>query len=109
MAIRRRNGQDDLVIHSDRGVQFTSWAYRRCGDVMFGAEITLQTTNLPPAALPKLAFNEIPSVTNTVFWVEILNYGNATESMGGMVLARYGNNNTNEYVIPAQTVPPEEQ
>jgi putative transposase len=24
MAIRRRNGQDDLVIHSDRGVQFTS-------------------------------------------------------------------------------------
>jgi transposase InsO family protein len=27
MAIRRRNGQDDLVIHSDRGVQFTSWAF----------------------------------------------------------------------------------
>jgi transposase InsO family protein len=27
MAIRRRNGPDDLVIHSDRGVQFTSWAF----------------------------------------------------------------------------------
>lgn len=27
MAIRRRNGQDGLVIHSDRGVQFTSWAF----------------------------------------------------------------------------------
>lgn len=27
MAIRRRNRQDDLVIHSDRGVQFTSWAF----------------------------------------------------------------------------------
>jgi putative transposase len=27
MAIRRRNGQDDLVIHSDRGAQFTSWAF----------------------------------------------------------------------------------
>jgi putative transposase len=26
MAIRRRNGQDDLVIHSDR-VQFMSWAF----------------------------------------------------------------------------------
>jgi len=27
MAIRRRNGQDELVIHSDRGGQFTSWAF----------------------------------------------------------------------------------
>jgi putative transposase len=26
-AIRRRDGQDGLVIHSDRGVQFTSWAF----------------------------------------------------------------------------------
>jgi putative transposase len=24
---RRRSGQDGLVIHSDRGVQFTSWAF----------------------------------------------------------------------------------
>jgi putative transposase len=29
MAIRRRNGQDGLVMHSDRGVQFTSWAVGR--------------------------------------------------------------------------------
>jgi transposase InsO family protein len=27
MAIRRRGPQDGLVIHSDRGVQFTSWAF----------------------------------------------------------------------------------
>ena len=27
MAIRRRNGPDGLVIDSDRGVQFTSWAF----------------------------------------------------------------------------------
>jgi transposase InsO family protein len=27
MAIRPRNGNDGLVIHSDRGVQFTSWAF----------------------------------------------------------------------------------
>jgi transposase InsO family protein len=26
MAIRRRNGQDGLVTHFDRGVQFISWA-----------------------------------------------------------------------------------
>jgi putative transposase len=29
MAIRRRNSHDGLVIHSDRGVQFTSWAFSR--------------------------------------------------------------------------------
>jgi putative transposase len=27
MATRRRTGQDGLVIHSGRGVQFTSWAF----------------------------------------------------------------------------------
>jgi len=27
MATRRRNPEDDLIIHSDRGVQFTSWAF----------------------------------------------------------------------------------
>jgi hypothetical protein len=27
LAIRRRKGRDGLVIHSDRGVQFTSWAF----------------------------------------------------------------------------------
>jgi putative transposase len=27
MATRRRTGQDGLIIHSDRGVQFTSWAF----------------------------------------------------------------------------------
>ncbi len=29
MATRRRNPEDDLIIHSDRGVQFTSWAFSR--------------------------------------------------------------------------------
>jgi len=27
MATRRRNPEDDLIIHSDRGVQFTSWGF----------------------------------------------------------------------------------
>jgi len=27
MATRRRNPEDDLIVHSDRGVQFTSWAF----------------------------------------------------------------------------------
>jgi putative transposase len=27
MPIRRRTGQDGLIIHSDPGVQFTSWAF----------------------------------------------------------------------------------
>ena len=43
-------------------------------DVLFGAEITLQSTNLPPGSLPSVAFNELLSVTNAEFWVELLNH-----------------------------------
>jgi transposase InsO family protein len=30
MAIRRRDPHADLVVHADRGVQFTSWAFSQC-------------------------------------------------------------------------------
>jgi hypothetical protein len=75
-------------------------------DVVFGAEITLQTTNLPPGALPSVAFNEMLSVTNAEFWVELLNYGVDSATLDGCVLARFGNATNAEYFIPAQTLAP---
>jgi putative transposase len=36
MATQRRPSRDGLVIHSDRGVQFTSWAVRSCLNTSWG-------------------------------------------------------------------------
>ena len=71
------------------------------GDV-FDLTLTLAVM----ALVPNLAFNELPSVTNGSFWVEILNYGDAMESLGGLVLARVRSSTNAEYVLPAQSLPP---
>ena len=81
-------------------------AFGGATDIMFGAEITLQTTNQPPDVAPSLAVNEIFSVTNAGFWVELLNYGAGSAAVGGCVLTRFGNPTNAEYVLPAQTLPP---
>jgi hypothetical protein len=75
-------------------------------DMMFGAEITLQTTNLPPDSLPSVAFNEMVSVTNAEFWMELLNYGADGAALAGCVLTRFGNPTNAEYFLPAQILPP---
>ncbi len=75
-------------------------------DALFGAEVTLLITNLPPALPPTLAFNEVSSVTNGQFWVEIVNYGASTVTLNGNVLERFGSPTNFEYVIPTQTLPP---
>ena len=73
-------------------------------DVLFGAELSLMMTNLPPPALPTLAFNEISEVTNTQFWVELVNYGQQSVTLSDGVLARFGNTSYYEYAIPSQTL-----
>jgi hypothetical protein len=78
-------------------------------DVLFGAEITLQTTNLPPVPLPRVACNEMSLATNGTFWVELLNDGADSAPLDGLVLARFGNPTNAEYVLPAQTLPPGER
>lgn len=74
-------------------------------DIMFGAELTLAVTNLPPAPPPVIVFNEMSSVTNAQFWVEIMNAGTNDVFLDGAILTRYGNTNNRDYTIPSQTLP----
>ena len=74
-------------------------------DVLFGAEMLVTVTNGLSPPLPTLAFNELPSVTNQVFWTEILNYGSVDIVLTNYVFKRFGEPDR-EYVIPSQTVPP---
>lgn len=74
-------------------------------DAMFGAELTVIYSNSPLPKLPKLAFNEMPDVTNAVFWVEILNYGNTTVAMTNYVFKRFGLPD-HEYIVPPTNLAP---
>ena len=75
------------------------------GDVVFGAKLSLSVTNGLLPQVPALAFNELPCVTNQVFWAEIINYGTQSVSLSNYVFKRFGVSDL-EYVIPSQTLPP---
>jgi hypothetical protein len=74
-------------------------------DAMFGAELEVSVTNPPAGSIPPLVFNELPCVTNQVFWVEIVNRGSSSVVMSNYVFKRFGDPDR-EYVIPARTLPP---
>jgi hypothetical protein len=75
------------------------------GDIAFGAELALSITNRPTPHVPTLAFNELPSVTNQVFWAEILNTGSQSVSLSNYVFKRFGDPDR-DYVIPPQSIAP---
>ncbi len=80
-------------------------------DVVFGLRLdeVTTTTNLPPesAAEIPVAFNEISTVTNAQFWIELVNTSTQSVSLENCVLARFGTVNR-EYLIPALTIAPGE-
>ncbi|HMJ88490.1 MAG TPA: lamin tail domain-containing protein, partial [Candidatus Acidoferrum sp.] len=50
--------------------------------------------------------NEMSSVTNAQFWVELINLSTQTVTLDGCVLTRFGNPTNREYVIPSGSIPP---
>ncbi len=73
-------------------------------DALFGAELAVSVTNYPPPLPPQIAFNEMSSVTNAQFWVELVNHGTQSVQLDSYVLARFGTPTNREYVLPAQTL-----
>ncbi|MGC8744959.1 MAG: lamin tail domain-containing protein [Verrucomicrobiia bacterium] len=76
-------------------------------DIIFGLEANIVTTNYPPAPPPTIAFNEISSVTNKQFSVELINYGNQAVNIENFVLARFGTY-YQEFLIPSAFLQPGE-
>lgn len=56
-----------------------------------------------PAAVP-VAFNEFSGTTNTVFWVELMNYGTNPVSLGNCILHHDGATNTDYVFSPDVTL-----
>jgi hypothetical protein len=80
-------------------------------DVAFGVELKdgRTITNAPPDGSSTnlaVAFNEISSVTNAQFWIELVNLSAESVTLDNCVLARFGNPTNREYVIPSGTIPP---
>ncbi len=80
-------------------------------DIVFGLQLddVSTVTNAPGGSsatnLP-VAFNEISSVTNAQFWIELVNLGTQSVALDNLVLSRFSGTTNREYVIPAQTLPP---
>lgn len=76
-------------------------------DLLFGAELSLQTTNiLIPPPLP-IVFNEIaPATTNAPFWLELINLGPASQELAGLHLQRAGSGTNQTVQLPARTLAP---
>jgi hypothetical protein len=74
-------------------------------DMIFGAELSLTITSGMLPSVPPLAFNELPCVTNQVFWAEIVNTSTQPVTLANYIFKRFGTLDR-EYVIPTQTVPP---
>ncbi|MBI5385136.1 MAG: lamin tail domain-containing protein [Verrucomicrobia bacterium] len=78
-------------------------------DVTFGLQLddSFTVTNSPAqalAAVPSLAFNEMSSVTNAQFWIEIINTSTQSVVLDHYVLARFGTTNR-EFVLSAAFIP----
>lgn len=74
-------------------------------DTIFGAELTVTTTNFPAAPLPSIAFNEMESATNANFGFELINYGSTTASLEGCAVVRLGGA-YREFTLPALSLSP---
>ncbi len=58
-----------------------------------------------PAVVP-LVFNELSASTNAGFWLELMNYGANSLSVGGYLIVRDGATNGQYALTPGTTVPP---
>ncbi|HEY5913300.1 MAG TPA: lamin tail domain-containing protein, partial [Verrucomicrobiae bacterium] len=68
--------------------------------ILFGAELSLQVTNiLVPPPVP-LAFNEVSPATNAGFWLELINHGSTAVDLAGCVLTRRGATNSSHFFPP---------
>ena len=74
-------------------------------DAIFGAELTISTTNFPAPPPPLIVFNEIESATNAGFGFELINYGSTTASLDGCTVARFGGT-YHEYTFSGLSLPP---
>ncbi len=77
-------------------------------NLLFGAELTLTTTNLlVPAPFP-LAINEVAAATNNGFWLELINYGSNSLDLAGCRLSLRGGSTNSDYILSPQSLAPGE-
>jgi hypothetical protein len=92
------NGTNVIAVRVHQAIDDTN-------NCLFAMQMRIITTNYPYKPNYPIAFNEISSVTNGQFWVELINYGEEPISLNGFTLARFGNNSYREYVIPDISIP----
>ena len=87
-----RNGTNVLAVELHRAND---------DDVAFGARLYASSE---PELRSLLTFNELPSMSDSPFWVELVNSANSTINLAGYVLVRAGEAG-GEYVFPDMAMP----
>ena len=94
---------NEITAHFNAAFDSSPSAPADTNDVVFGLQFTSFQT-LPLPVLPKLAFNELASATNT-FWLELINYGATNADLTGCTITRFRSGSTNDdYVFPVQSL-----
>ncbi len=69
-------------------------------DIVWGAQLDMDTFDAVPGAAPPLRLNEIPAATEAAWWVEIVNTGAAPVDLAG-VIVNAGGDAARDYAIPS--------
>ena len=73
-------------------------------DVAFGAWLYVPAKTIQPVPRSALMFSELPSTSDSPFWVELSNQGASPIDLSGQVLVGVGDVG-GEYVLPTVTIP----
>lgn len=73
-------------------------------DVLFAAGVTVTETPRPSVEPVQVAYNELAAARDEVFWLELVNHGEAPVDLTGFVVACAGQVDA-EYTIPAGALP----
>ncbi len=76
-------------------------------DVAFAATLDAIETPMTPDTIPAIAFNEQSGLRNGAFWMELVNYGDETYNLSGMILACAGDV-SGEYILTSGVLMPGE-
>ncbi len=93
-------GNNRLSVEVHQAVQGSS-------DIVFGAELEMATLDPVFGAPPEVRINELPLATTNSYWMELINTGNSSLDIGGMILSVEGDP-SREYLVPTQTLAPGE-
>jgi hypothetical protein len=95
----------EITAHFNAALTNSAASGADTNDVVFGLEVVSAETP-PEPEVPKVAFNELASSTNSAFWLELINCGRTEVDLGGWAIARFGGQTNRQYTFGSHVLAP---